>query len=107
MRATNPPSSARPRPSAYKPDDRNFDYMLGHIGGLGLQKADLLHTAESLFHDHGPANRHGIATCWIYRRHAQTGFGATMNPGIQPHIDFKFNSMADLVTAHQEALHDG
>jgi 2-haloacid dehalogenase len=89
---------------AYKPDDRNFEYMLSHVGALGLEKGDILHTAESLFHDHAPANRHGLASCWIYRRFQDEGFGATMNPGNQPKIDFRFNSMADLAKAHQEAL---
>src|SRR5262249_22734630 len=92
---------------AYKPSDRNFEYMIGHLADLGLQKSDVLHTAESLFHDHVPANRHGLASCWIYRRHAQEGFGATMNPGALPNIDFKFHSMADLVKAHQTELRDG
>jgi len=89
---------------SYKPDDRNFVYLLEHLGDLGLAKGDILHTAESLFHDHVPANRHGIANCWIYRRHAQQGFGATMDPGQRPKIDFKFNSLAELANAHQEAL---
>jgi len=89
---------------SYKPDDRNFLYMLEHIGDLGLERGDILHTAESCFHDHVPANRHGIASCWIYRRHEQKGFGATMNPGMMPKFNFKFDSMADLVKAHQEAL---
>jgi 2-haloacid dehalogenase len=88
----------------YKPDDRNFEYMLRHIGGLGLEKRDVLHTAESLFHDHVPARKHGIANCWIYRRHAQQGFGATRDPGQRPAVDFRFNSMADLAKAHQEEL---
>jgi 2-haloacid dehalogenase len=92
---------------SYKPADANFDYMLSHIGDLGLEKRDLLHTAESLFHDHTPANRHGIAGCWIHRRHAQGGFGATMNPGEAPTYDFHFTSMADLVKAHQETLRAG
>ncbi|HKB96833.1 MAG TPA: haloacid dehalogenase type II [Rhizomicrobium sp.] len=92
---------------AYKPSDRNFEYMLANIGDLGLRKSDLLHTAESLFHDHEPANRHGIASCWIYRRHDQQGFGATMDPGATPKVEFRFNSMADLVKAHQTALRDG
>jgi len=91
---------------SYKPDDRNFAYMLEHVGDLGLAKGDILHTAESLFHDHVPARRHGIANCWIYRRHAQQGFGATMNPGQTPEVDFKFNSMAEFAKAHQEALHN-
>ena len=89
---------------SYKPDDRNFVYMLEHAGDLGLAKDDILHTAESLFHDHVPARRHGIANCWIYRRHGQKGFGATMDPGQMPKIDFKFNSMAELAKVHQEAL---
>ena len=90
--------------ASYKPSDRNFDYMLEKLASLGLAKPDILHTAESMFHDHGPANRHGLASCWIYRRHDQQGFGATMNPGDVPHVDFRFNSMADLVEAHRQEL---
>lgn len=86
---------------SYKPSDRNFDYMLKNLERLGLGKQDILHTAESMFHDHGPANRYGLANCWIYRRHAKEGFGATMNPGDMPHFDFRFNSMAELVDAHR------
>lgn len=89
---------------SYKPSDRNFEYMLDKLKTLGVEKRDILHTAESMFHDHGPANRHGLANCWIYRRHDQKGFGATMNPGDMPAYGFCFNSMADLAKAHQEAL---
>lgn len=86
---------------SYKPAARNFDYMLEKLKGLGLGRQDILHTAESLFHDHVPANAHGLASCWIYRRHDKQGFGATMNPGAIPKHDFKFNSMADLAAAHR------
>lgn len=89
---------------AYKPADRNFDYMLNRLATLGIEKRDILHTAESLFHDHVPARRHDLATCWIYRRHAQSGFGATMHPGTLPEVDFRFDSMADLVIAHRAAM---
>jgi 2-haloacid dehalogenase len=91
---------------AYKPADANFDYMLAHIGDLGVAKSELLHTAESMFHDHAPANKHGLDSCWIYRRHEQEGFGATMNPGDMPKYDFRFTSMAELAKAHQEALRE-
>ena len=84
---------------SYKPSDRNFDYMLEMIGTIGIAKQEILHTAESLFHDHVPAKRHGLANCWIYRRFEQEGFGATMNPGDMPDIDFRFNSMADFAAA--------
>lgn len=89
---------------SYKPSDRNFDYMLDKMKSLGVAKHEILHTAESMFHDHGPANRHNLTNCWIYRRYAQEGFGATMNPGAMPSYNFRFNSMADLAKAHQEAL---
>jgi 2-haloacid dehalogenase len=89
---------------SYKPSDRNFDYMLDKLKTLGIEKHEILHTAESMFHDHAPANKHGLANCWIYRRYAQEGFGATMNPGEMPSYNFRFNSMADLAKAHQEAL---
>lgn len=87
---------------SYKPSDRNFEYMLRNLETLGVAKGEILHTAESLFHDHKPANRHDLTTCWIYRRHDKEGFGATQNPGEQPRIDFKFTSMAEMVQAHQK-----
>lgn len=89
---------------SYKPADRNFDYMLETLARQGIQKHDILHTAESMFHDHAPANKHGLRNCWIYRRHDKEGFGATMNPGDMPTYDFRFNSMMDMVRAHQAEL---
>ncbi len=86
---------------SYKPADANFEYMLTKIQGLGIEKSDILHTAESLFHDHTPANRHGLKSCWIYRRHGQKGFGATVDPGETPAYDFRFNSMAEMADAHR------
>ena len=86
----------------YKPHDTNFDYMINMLAQLGFDKSEILHTAESMFHDHQPANRHGLKSCWIYRRHNQDGFGATMHPGEMPHYDFRFTSMAELVEAHRK-----
>jgi len=87
---------------AYKPSARNFEYMIEKLEGIGVRREKVLHTAESMFHDHKPANDHGLKSCWIYRRHAQRGFGATMDPGQMPHVDFKFNSMLELAKAHQD-----
>ncbi len=86
---------------SYKPALRNFEYMLEKLGGMGLGKKDFLHTAESLFHDHGPANAMEMASCWIFRRHDKTGSGATVPLPIRPKTDFKFLSMAQLVEAHK------
>lgn len=86
---------------SYKPTDRNFEYMLKALQRQGIEKHEVLHTAESMFHDHAPANKHGLANCWIYRRHDAEGFGATINPGKMPKYSFCFNSMSDMVKAHQ------
>lgn len=91
---------------SYKPDDANFDYMLRNLASLGLTKEDILHTAESMFHDHKPANRHGLASAWIYRRYADEGFGATMHPGETPAYDFRFDSMAEMVSVHQNEMRE-
>ena len=92
---------------SYKPNPANFDYMLKHLGRLGIAPGDILHTAESMFHDHKQANAVGLKSCWIYRRHDAEGFGATMHPGDMPTYDFRFNDMASLVKAHQEELRSG
>jgi len=86
---------------SYKPSPRNFNYMIANMARLGVAKDKILHTAESLFHDHVQARAVGLANCWIYRRHDQEGFGAAMDPGDRPHCDFVFNSMAELAEAHQ------
>jgi len=89
---------------SYKPAAANFEYMIAHMANLGVEKSEILHTAESLFHDHAPANRHGLKSCWIYRRHGQEGFGATRDPGQMPAYDFRFNGMAEMVEAHRKEV---
>lgn len=86
---------------SYKPSSRNFEYMLENLERLGIEKHEILHTAESMFHDHAPANAIGLANCWIYRRHDKQGFGATMQPEDMPRYDMVFNSMAEFVAAHK------
>ncbi len=86
---------------SYKPADRNFEYMLAKLQTLGIGKEKVLHTAESLFHDHAPANRFGLANCWIHRRHDKDGFGATMDPGQMPKIGVRFTSLGAFARQHQ------
>lgn len=90
---------------SYKPDPRNFECLIKLVESWGLGKADILHTAESLYHDHAPANRAGLASCWIHRRHDKDGFGATREPEVMPTYDFRFTSMEEMADAHrQESL---
>ncbi len=92
---------------SYKPDPRNFDYLLSGLrADLGLGKDDVLHTAQSLFHDHVPAKRIGLACAWIDRRKGQEGWGATAPPEEIPEVEFHFASMADIADAHRVALAD-
>ena len=89
---------------AYKPSSRNFEYMLSRLLELGIAKHEILHIAESVYHDLAPARQHGLASCRIFRRHDQEGYGASLNPGSLPNYDFCFASMAEFVKAHQEDL---
>jgi 2-haloacid dehalogenase len=89
---------------SYKPNPANFVYMLDHLAKLGHGSEAILHTAQSLFHDHAPAKRAGLASAWIDRRHDRTGWGATMPPPADAAYDFKFPSMAAMVAAHQAEL---
>ncbi|MEZ5739833.1 MAG: haloacid dehalogenase type II [Burkholderiaceae bacterium] len=90
---------------SYKPSPRNFEYILQRLEqDFGLGRADILHTAQSLFHDHAQANRFGLANAWIDRRHATKGWGATMPPPGSPTYDYRFDSMMDMVRAHRQEL---
>ena len=89
---------------SYKPNPMNFEYMLEMQKSLGVTSDKILHIAESLYHDHAPANRIGITSCWIYRRFDKPGFGAVKVPDEMPTYTFQFNSLADFAKAHQEAL---
>ncbi|MHA1554911.1 MAG: haloacid dehalogenase type II, partial [Alphaproteobacteria bacterium] len=63
---------------AYKPDQRNFDYLTTHVEiDFKRPKTAIMHVAQSLYHDHVPATRAGLRTTWIDRRHAAAGHGAT------------------------------
>ncbi len=86
---------------SYKPDPANFRTMLDRLAAIGHRPADILHTAQSLFHDHAPAKRFGLATAWIDRRHDRAGWGATMAPPADATWDFRFPSLAAMVEAHR------
>jgi len=89
---------------SYKPDPRNFEYLLEHLKQRGIDTADILHTAQSLHHDHVQATAFGLATNWIDRRQDIEGYGATVPPQQDVRIDFRFPSMAAFAEAHRQAL---
>lgn len=89
--------------ASYKPSKNNFHYMLAKLADLGIEKNKILHTAQSLFHDHVPAKKLGLATCWIDRRHANEGWGATMPPQNDVKPDFRFAGMEEMASAREKS----
>lgn len=85
---------------SYKPDPRNFAYMLDRVAALGHRPGDILQVAQSLYHDHAPANRAGLASAWIDRRHGAGG-GATPPADPSVRYDFRFTSLAELAAARR------
>jgi 2-haloacid dehalogenase len=82
---------------SYKPDERNFAALVERLGADDVPKERILHVAQSLFHDHAPAQRLGLRSVWIDRRHDRPGAGATPPTDARP--DATFPSMAAFAAA--------
>lgn len=87
---------------SYKPDPRNFRYLLNHLqSDFGVGPENVLHVAQSLYHDHVPAQRLGLATAWIDRQRLSEGgdWGATAPVDDFSEPTFTFFSMSELAAA--------
>ncbi len=82
---------------AYKPSLVAFEALLARLADRGIAATEVLHVAQSLFHDHEPASQLGIATCWIDRRHGQIGHGAVIPPVGQVRPDYRITSLTELL----------
>ncbi len=69
---------------SYKPSLNNFLLAFERIG---LPKNKILHVAQSLFHDIGPAKALGVSTVWVNRRHGKAGSGATPPAQARPDVE--------------------
>ena len=78
---------------SYKPSLNNFRQALARIR---VPKEQVLHVAQSLFHDHVPAKQLGLETVWVNRRHDKAGPGATPPAHARP--DLEVQDLATLVT---------
>lgn len=82
-----------------KPDPRYVAYARGRIEGLwGWWQPDILHVAQSQYHDIGVAHRLGITTAWIERRHGMKGSGGTIESE-HTRSDHHFHTLAELADA--------
>ena len=87
---------------SYKPNPRNFIHMLEKEAAAGIPAAKILHTAQSLFHDHVQAKRQGLASAWIDRRLDADGWGATMPPEAPVTPDFHFPSLYAMAESRED-----
>lgn len=79
-----------------KPDPQVFAYCLGRQSMHGVRRDEVLHVAQSQYHDIGVAHRLGFATCWIERRRGAEGFGATPAPRVVTEPDHHLGSLGEL-----------
>jgi 2-haloacid dehalogenase len=85
--------------SAYKPDPRMFRRALEVAATLGAAPQQILHVAQSLYHDHVPAKALGLSTVWVRRPSRCGEFGATRDPGVAVQPDLTMYSLAELADA--------
>nr|WP_042445878.1 HAD-IA family hydrolase [Azospirillum sp. B510] len=82
-----------------KPDPAFFQQVFDFVERDGGSRDDILHVAQSQYHDIGVSRRLGLTNCWIQRRHAQKGYGGTIEPAAFTEPDYHFRSMAELADA--------
>lgn len=83
---------------SYKPELRNFRFMLETLARDGIAADRVLHVAQSLYHDHVPAKALGLATVHVDRR-AGRGGGAVLGPTMPIVPDLRVVDLAGLVRA--------
>jgi len=83
----------------YKPADAHFDALFAYLEAERIPRSRLVHVAQSLFHDHVPAARHGIRSVWIDRRGDRDGPGATAATSMPVRPVATYASMADFTEA--------
>jgi 2-haloacid dehalogenase len=80
---------------SYKPNPRNFEVALECIA---LPKNEILHVAQSLYHDIAPAREVGLTTVWVNRRAGKEGTGATPASNATPHLEIPdLQTLANLI----------
>jgi 2-haloacid dehalogenase len=84
---------------AYKPDAKMFLRALEVAKEFGAGRENVLHVAQSLYHDHVPAKSFGLKTVWVRRPSKRGEFGATRDPGVEVTPDLVVHSMREFADA--------
>jgi 2-haloalkanoic acid dehalogenase type II len=86
---------------SYKPDLRNFEWMIEHAErDLGVRRDGFLHVAQALKHDHVPAKKAGLKSCWIERAGDDAAIGGKLED-LKDDVElaYKFKTLGDLAKA--------
>jgi putative hydrolase of the HAD superfamily len=81
-----------------KPDPVFFGFTRGRLSVEGHVLEDILHVAQSQYHDIGVARSLGYTVCWIERRKGLKGSGGTLEAK-RTKPDYHFGSLAELADA--------
>ncbi len=84
---------------SYKPSQRNFTYLIERLEEQDVTRDETLHVAQSLYHDHVPANAAGLRSVWIDRRGDAGGWGATAAPPDDVRYEARFPSLEAFAAA--------
>jgi len=89
---------------SYKPDLKNFEYLIEKIGSeLGIEKGQILHTAQSLRADMVPGKKIGLSGAWIDRERQDEKVKMLKERG---EVDFtwRFESMGEMAEAVEKEV---
>ncbi|QFT96879.1 Phosphoglycolate phosphatase [Roseovarius sp. THAF8] len=86
-----------------KPDPAFFHKVFAHVEATGGTPEQILHAAQSQYHDIGISRQLGMTNAWIERRHGQAGYGGTIKPEAVTEPDYHFKSLAELADAADRA----
>ena len=91
---------------SYKPDLRNFEYMVEHAQrDLGVERDGFLHTAQALKHDHVPAKKSGLKSCWIERGGKEAVIGGRPEDfGAAIDLSYTFGTLGEMADVVEEAF---
>ncbi len=82
-----------------KPDPQFFAFARGRQSVHGFTQDDVLHVAQSQYHDIAVAKRLAYHTCWIERRKGIPGAGGTPAVSEIARPDYHFTTLAELADA--------
>jgi len=82
-----------------KPDPKFFRFTLDRLRMGGYALRDVLHVAQSQYHDIGVARELGYTVCWIERRKGQPGSGGTLKSATITRPDYHYATLAELADA--------